>query len=69
MLTKEQALTEEPLLSSFPEADIILIEGLKDSRYPKHICRYPEEDDDPKEVLKDILEQYRRHLDSEKDFL
>ena len=69
MLTKEQALTEEPLLSAFPEADIILIEGLKDSSYPKHICRYPDEDDDPKEVLKDILEQYRRHLDSEKNFL
>ena len=66
MLTKEQALTEEPLLSAFPEADIILIEGLKDSSYPKHICRYPEEGAGPKEVLKDILEQYRRHL---KNFL
>jgi molybdopterin-guanine dinucleotide biosynthesis protein B len=44
MLTKEcEGVDEKQIADAFPEADIILIEGLKDSDYPKYICRYPEE--------------------------
>lgn len=35
-------ITERELVQAFPETDVILLEGLKDSPYPKYICRYPE---------------------------
>lgn len=31
------------LLQAFSDADVILIEGMKDSGYPKTVCRWPEE--------------------------
>lgn len=34
---------ETALMKAFPEADIILVEGLKNSSYPRYFCRYPEE--------------------------
>ena len=37
-----QGITERDLFAAFPEADIILIEGLKNSSYPKYFCGYPE---------------------------
>ena len=49
-------ITAEMLLPFFPEADIILIEGLKDSSYPKYICTSPQENATPDEVAKRILE-------------
>ena len=43
MVAKEfPGITERELVQAFPEADVILLEGLKDSPYPKYICRYPE---------------------------
>ncbi len=36
-------MDETMLMELFPEADIILIEGLKHSSYPKYFCRYPQE--------------------------
>lgn len=33
---------ERMLMEAFKEADIILIEGLKDSDYPKYVCNYPD---------------------------
>ncbi len=33
---------EKMLMEAFKEADIILIEGLKDSDYPKYVCNYPQ---------------------------
>lgn len=43
MVTKEcRDINEEQLAAFFPEADIILIEGLKHSSYPKYVCGYPE---------------------------
>ena len=43
LITKEcHGITERDLFSAFPEADIILIEGLKNSSYPKYFCAYPE---------------------------
>ena len=42
MVTKETSgMDERALMEIFPEADIILIEGLKGSHYPKYICDYP----------------------------
>ncbi len=35
MLVKRQAVDERQLFEAFPDADIILIEGLKHSGYPK----------------------------------
>lgn len=41
-ITKECCgVDETALFRAFPEADIILIEGLKHSAYPKTICNYP----------------------------
>ncbi len=43
LVTKEcQNVDETALMQAFPEADIILIEGLKHSPYPKYICHWPE---------------------------
>ncbi len=42
MITKEYKEPDEKMLiKAFGEADIILIEGLKNSSYPKYICDYP----------------------------
>lgn len=42
MVTKEYDEPDEKLLmEAFGEADIILIEGLKNSSYPKYMCDYP----------------------------
>ena len=35
MLVRRAAVTEKQLFEAFPDADLILIEGLKDSDYPK----------------------------------
>lgn len=35
LIYKEQEISPEELARNFPEADLILIEGLKDSSYPK----------------------------------
>lgn len=45
MVTKEYCEPDErTLLKAFGEADIVLIEGLKHSSYPKYVCNYPEEE-------------------------
>jgi molybdopterin-guanine dinucleotide biosynthesis protein B len=45
MITKEcQGIDETQIAQAFPEADVILIEGLKNSPYPKYICNYPQEE-------------------------
>ena len=44
LITKEcEGIDEQMIAKAFPEADIILIEGLKHSSYPKYICNYPQE--------------------------
>lgn len=45
------------LMRFFPEADIILIEGMKNSKYPKYVCDYPNIIPDELAVLEDILSQ------------
>lgn len=52
---KEPELSE--LIQYFPEADVILIEGLKGEKITKYICRYPEVVPDIKELQKQIEEK------------
>ena len=59
LITKEyQGITERELFAAFPEADIILIEGMKNSPYPKYFCRYPEQPLISAEKLADEIEKY-----------
>ena len=51
------------LLQAFGEADIILIEGLKDSSYPKYICNYPLELPVSAEELADRIEKLMKGRD------
>lgn len=48
------------LIQMFPEADIILVEGLKSSSYPKYICSYPQEMPAEAAVLADEIERLMR---------
>lgn len=60
-VVKEEKVTVERLCSFFPEADVILIEGLKNSAYPKFVCKYPEEIPDPDMIEKEILELIQKN--------
>jgi molybdopterin-guanine dinucleotide biosynthesis protein B len=45
LITKEcTGIDEKQIALAFPEADVILIEGLKNSDYPKYVCNYPKEE-------------------------
>ena len=55
MLVKRQPVDETQLFEAFPEADLILIEGLKESSYPKLFLKAGEWRD-PQEVA-DMLEK------------
>ncbi|CVI71646.1 Molybdopterin-guanine dinucleotide biosynthesis adapter protein [Clostridiales bacterium CHKCI001] len=58
LITKEcRKPNEIQLMEAFPEADIILIEGLKNSDYPKYYCNYPKERLKPVEELADEIEE------------
>lgn len=58
MVTKQwEGGSAEELIPMFPEADIILIEGLKNSSYPKYTCRYPQEALADASVLADEIEE------------
>lgn len=50
-----EGVTEIDLMKFFPEADIILIEGLKNSGYPKYVCNYPKVLPNERDILEDIL--------------
>ena len=44
MITKTwEHVDVDSLISAFPEADVLLLEGFKDSSYPKYFCRWPEQ--------------------------
>lgn len=51
-------ITESDLMEFFPEADIILIEGLKNSQYQKYICDYPNAIPNAEEIADEIV----RHI-------
>lgn len=58
MITKETTEADEQcLMKAFPEADIILLEGFKNSDYPKYFCRYPEEPNLSPTELADYIEK------------
>jgi molybdopterin-guanine dinucleotide biosynthesis protein MobB len=45
LITKEcTGIDEKQIALAFTEADVILIEGLKNSDYPKYVCNYPKEE-------------------------
>lgn len=64
LVTKEiQGVDETRLFAAFPEADIILIEGLKDGSYPRYFCNYPEQEPvSPEELAERILEGRRESM-------
>lgn len=61
LVTKEcRGITERDLFAAFPEADIILIEGLKNSSYPKYFCEYPGKPLPEAASLADEIEKYMK---------
>lgn len=62
LITKEREegdkeVDEKELAKAFPEADILLIEGLKNSSYPKYVCDYPRKLPPGAEELADRIER------------
>lgn len=67
MVTKEYDRPDERMLmEAFGEADIILIEGLKDSSYPKYVCNYPQEIPISAKELADRIEKMASLKDGNK---
>lgn len=65
LITKEcRGVTEQDLFAAFPEADIILIEGLKNSSYPKYFCEYPGKPLPEASVLADEIEKKMQQMKS-----
>lgn len=63
MITKEtKGITERELMQAFPEADVILIEGLKHSSYPKTVCGYPNQPLPDVKALADDIQRRREEL-------
>lgn len=58
LITKEcSGIDERQLINAFPEADIILIEGLKNSSYEKYVCDYPRKEPISEKELADEIER------------
>ena len=65
MITREQAVDELFMAAAFPDAEIILIEGLKESDHPKYVCSYPEKEAEPDRVFEAMMRlysEYRKEL-------
>lgn len=62
---RESEIGEKELMKAFPEADILLIEGLKNSTYPKYFCRYPQELPPAAEELADWIEEEMKGISHE----
>jgi len=53
MITKQcEGITEKELCRAFPEADIILLEGFKNSNYPKYMIEECRKDMEMKEICR-----------------
>lgn len=57
LIHKECEVDETSLIPLFPEADIILLEGFKNSTYPKYWCDYPNRIPDIDQIIQDILKE------------
>lgn len=57
LVHKECSVDEEFLFHMFPEADIILLEGFKNSPYPKYWCDYPNIIPNIDTIIRDILKR------------
>lgn len=56
LVTKEcEGVTETEMFLHFPEADIILVEGLKKSSYPKYVCNDLDNLAQTERIVEDIL--------------
>jgi molybdopterin-guanine dinucleotide biosynthesis protein B len=61
MVTKTWDYVDETMLfSAFPEADVLLLEGFKDSSFPKYFCRWPEQ---PLPDAAELADEIERLLD------
>lgn len=61
MVTKTwESVDVSVLISAFSEADILLLEGFKDSSYHKYFCRWPEQPLPKAADLADELERLMR---------
>ena len=61
MVTKTwDRVNETTLFSAFPEADVLLLEGFKDSSFPKYFCRWPEQ---PLPDAAELADEIERLLD------
>ena len=58
MLVRRRAVNEQQLFEAFPDVDLILIEGLKDSDYPKLFLKAGEWQDP-----KDVADMLVKHID------
>ena len=57
LITRQHEYPNEKMLFlAFPEADIILLEGMKDSHYPKYFCQYPKRENISAKELADQIE-------------
>lgn len=52
---EEDKIDEHTLIDMFPDVDVILLEGFKNSSWPKYFCRYPEEIPDEEKACSEIL--------------
>lgn len=59
-------IDEQMLISAFPEADIILLEGFKNKNYPKYFCNYQKtQKDDYQKIFEHIMNLYNAIQDEE----
>jgi molybdopterin-guanine dinucleotide biosynthesis protein B len=66
LVQKEQEKPQiSQLLRAFPEADIVLLEGMKDSDFPKYVCHVPPEDNISPEELAQHLHTLYQSIEQE----
>lgn len=61
----DKEVDEQALINAFPQADIILLEGLKNSSYPKYFCQYPAKPLPPVRELADRIEREMGRISSD----
>ena len=59
LIHKECQCDETQLIQLFPEADIILLEGFKNSEYPKYFCDYPNTIPNIENIVEDIISKMK----------